>query len=175
MTGLMRGDGPVFHMGITGGGCNLLQAVLVAYLWAILKGALMTVPSHQAEARRYIANRLRRFTTAARGFFETGTLRYGTPLAQLLIVDSLDLQGFDGQVFKTEFDGVERAGIAGDWLSGHVLKVGHGNVDVLEDLARGNGDYAIGGLNEIVTFPTTVLAAEVVDEAKTGVELLGSD
>ena len=63
----------------------------------------------------------------------------------------------------------------GDWLSGRALDVGHGNVDILEDLARSDCDYAVGRLNEIVTFLTAVLAAEMVDEAKTGVELLGID
>jgi len=87
-------------------------------------------------------------------------------------VDSLDLQWFAGQVPKRTFGGVERVGIVCGWLG---LEGGHGNVDVLEDLARSDGDYAVGGLNEVVTFPTAVLAAEVVSEAKAGVELLGID
>jgi hypothetical protein len=36
----------------------------------------------------------------------------------------------------------------------------HRDVDVLEDLARSDADYAVGGFDEVVTFAAGVLAAE---------------
>jgi hypothetical protein len=52
---------------------------------------------------------------------------------------------------------------------------GHGDVDVLEDLTRGNAYYSVGRLDEVVTFASGVLAAESVDEAEGGTELFGFD
>ena len=49
----------------------------------------------------------------------------------------------------------------------------HGNVDILEDLARSDSDHAIAGLDEVVAFAAPVLAAEMIDEAEIGTELLG--
>ena len=37
---------------------------------------------------------------------------------------------------------------------------GHGDVDVLKDLAGSDADYAVGGFDEVVTFAAGVLAAE---------------
>jgi hypothetical protein len=36
----------------------------------------------------------------------------------------------------------------------------YGDVDVFEDLAGGDADYAVGGFDEVVTFAAGVLAAE---------------
>ena len=42
----------------------------------------------------------------------------------------------------------------------------HGDVDVLEDLARGDADDAVGGFDEVVAFAAGVLTSEGVDEAE---------
>ena len=60
------------------------------------------------------------------------------------------------------------------WRGGvRFVMQGHGDVDVLEDAARGDAEYAVGGFHEVVTFASAVLAAEMVDEAETGAELFG--
>ena len=53
--------------------------------------------------------------------------------------------------------------------------VHHGNVDVLEDAAGGDAEDAVGGFDEVVTFASAVLAAEMIDEAERGAELFGFD
>jgi hypothetical protein len=40
-------------------------------------------------------------------------------------------------------------------------------------LARGDAENAVGRLDEVITFASTMLAAEVIDEAETGTELFG--
>jgi hypothetical protein len=52
---------------------------------------------------------------------------------------------------------------------------GHGDVNVLKDVARGDGDYAVGRFNEVVAFAAAMLAAKVIDEAESRTELLGID
>jgi len=51
----------------------------------------------------------------------------------------------------------------------------HGDVDVLEDAARGDAEHAVGGFDEVIAFTATMLAAEVIDEAERGTELFGFD
>ena len=51
----------------------------------------------------------------------------------------------------------------------------HEDVDILEDAARGDADYAVGRLDKVVTFATAMLAAEMIDEAEARIELLGID
>jgi hypothetical protein len=55
------------------------------------------------------------------------------------------------------------------------VELGHEDVNVLEDAARGDAEYAVGRFDEVVAFATTMLAAEMVDEAETGTELFGID
>ena len=49
----------------------------------------------------------------------------------------------------------------------------HGNVNVLEDLARSDTHDAVGRFDEVVAFASGVLASERIDEAEAGTELLG--
>jgi hypothetical protein len=51
----------------------------------------------------------------------------------------------------------------------------HGDVNVFEDAARGNADYAVRGFDEIIAFATAMLASEMVDETEIRVKLLGID
>jgi hypothetical protein len=51
----------------------------------------------------------------------------------------------------------------------------HENVNVLEDAARGDAHYAIGGFHEVIAFATAMLAAQMIGEAETGIELLRVD
>ncbi|SPE28479.1 hypothetical protein SBA2_40042 [Acidobacteriia bacterium SbA2] len=62
-----------------------------------------------------------------------------------------------------------------DYLIARLPQQGHGDVDVLEDAARGDAEHAVGRFDEIVALASAVLAAEMVDEAETGTELLGFD
>jgi len=55
------------------------------------------------------------------------------------------------------------------------LAQGHGDVDVLEDAARGDAEDTVGGFDEVVALASAMLAAEMVDEAETGTELFGFD
>lgn len=48
---------------------------------------------------------------------------------------------------------------------------GHGDVNVLEDAAGRYAENAFRGFDQIVTFASAMLAAEVIDEGKSRVEL----
>lgn len=49
----------------------------------------------------------------------------------------------------------------------------HGNVDVFEDSARSDAKHAVGGFDEVVSFASAVLAAEMIDEGEVGSKLFG--
>jgi len=51
----------------------------------------------------------------------------------------------------------------------------HEDINVLEDAARGDADYAVGRLDQVVTFATAMLTAKMIDEAEGGIELFGVD
>jgi hypothetical protein len=51
----------------------------------------------------------------------------------------------------------------------------YGNVNVFEDAARSDAEHAVGGFDEVVTFASAVLAAEMIDEGEVGSELFGFD
>ena len=74
-----------------------------------------------------------------------------------------DLEGLELQGFRFQLSAIEFAG------------TGHGYVDVFEDAARGDAENAVGRFDEVVTFASAMLAAEVIDEAETGTELFGFD
>ena len=57
----------------------------------------------------------------------------------------------------------------------NVVGEGHGNVDVLKNLARCDADDAVGRFDKVIALASGMLAAEMVDEAKSGTELLGFD
>ena len=50
-----------------------------------------------------------------------------------------------------------------------------GDINVLENLARGDAEHTVGSLDQIVAFATGVLTAEYVGECEAGGELLGFD
>jgi len=56
-------------------------------------------------------------------------------------------------------------------LIGH----GHLHIDVFEDVARGDAEYTVKGLDQIVTFASAVLPAKMVGEGEAGIELFGFD
>ena len=65
---------------------------------------------------------------------------------------------------------------AGSWLMApRFVAEGHGDVDVLEDAARGDAENAVGGFDEVIAFASAMLAAEMIDEAEAGTELFGFD
>ena len=80
----------------------------------------------------------------------------------------LNLEWYKSQAFHLG----SRARRFGDALT---LRQRHWDVNILEDLARRNAEHAVGRFDEVVAFPSTMLAAEVVDEAESGIELLGVD
>jgi len=49
------------------------------------------------------------------------------------------------------------------------------DIDILEDLARGDAENAVGGFDEVVALAAGVLTAEGVGEGEAGGELLGLD
>ena len=51
----------------------------------------------------------------------------------------------------------------------------HGDVDVLENLARSDAENAVEGFDQVVALAATVLASKMVGEAETRAELLGLD
>lgn len=51
----------------------------------------------------------------------------------------------------------------------------HGHIDVLEDAARSDAQYAFERFDQIVSLAATVLSSEVIDEGESGVELFGVD
>jgi hypothetical protein len=80
----------------------------------------------------------------------------------------LDLERF-------EFHAVESRRVDGGFAAGRFARQGHGDVDVLEDQARGDAEDAFERFDEVVPFTTAVLAAEMVDEAEGGAEFFGFD
>ena len=59
------------------------------------------------------------------------------------------------------------------WIASHIAA--HGNVNVLENLARGDGENAVAGFDEVVALAARVLTSEMIREAEAGVELFGFD
>jgi hypothetical protein len=53
--------------------------------------------------------------------------------------------------------------------------VAHNDVNIFENLAGRDADYAVGGLDQIVALTPRVLTAKRIHEAETGAELLGLD
>jgi hypothetical protein len=82
--------------------------------------------------------------------------------------DLFDVQRLEDQAVRRWF-------VMAGFVAGGFGGQGHGNVDVLEDAARGDAEDAVGGFDEVVAFASAVLAAEVVDEAESGTELFGFD
>ena len=67
-------------------------------------------------------------------------------------------------------------GSAATWvLVAHGSGVGHVDVDILKNLARGDAENALIRFDEIVSLAAAVRAAERVRETEGGVELLGFD
>lgn len=56
-----------------------------------------------------------------------------------------------------------------------ISRNGHGNVDILEEVARSDADGSIVELDKIVAFSATVLATERIGEAEVGIEFFGFD
>ena len=51
----------------------------------------------------------------------------------------------------------------------------HGNVNVLENLTRGDAQDSVVGLNQVIAFASAVLSAKMVGEAEVRSELLCFD
>lgn len=49
----------------------------------------------------------------------------------------------------------------------------HWNVNVLENLARGNTEDSLERFDEIIAFAAAVLTSQMVGEAESGIELFG--
>lgn len=91
------------------------------------------------------------------------------------------VDGFDGEGFKANGAELQVAGTrrGRDFVAREIgssfRPPGHGNVDVLKDLPGGDAEDAFKGFDQVIPFATTVLAAEVIGEAESIVELLGFD
>ncbi len=55
------------------------------------------------------------------------------------------------------------------------MSIFHDDVDVLEDLARRYAKQAFGGLNQIISWAATMLAAQGIGESKRLIDLLCAD
>ena len=132
---------------------------------------------HQAQPRaRAVATGLREFAATGGGPDHVAAdhcMRHDAGLAEWVAAgrglgefDLFDLQGLEVQAVQPWFDD---DGIA----AGGLVVQEHWDVNVLEDLATGDADDAVGGLDEVVPFASAVLAAELVGETESGTELLG--
>lgn len=82
----------------------------------------------------------------------------------------------DAYCFGAQDSILQRGGIVGEGGERRCrISCGHLNIDVLEDMARGDAENAFVGFDEVVTFSSAMLAAEVIGEAERGSELLGLD
>ena len=96
---------------------------------------------------------------------------------ELVGCDPFDFQGLEAKSLQTDWvlAGRVEIGLSGFDFMADIFVGRHGNVNVFEDLARGDAEDTIGGLDQIVAFATAVLAAEVIGEAEAGTELLSLD
>ena len=81
--------------------------------------------------------------------------------------DFLDAQRLEAQSFL----GI--AFIVRGLRCGRIGSESHGNVDVFENLTRSDAENSVAGFDEVVTFASAMLSAEVIGEAEAGIELLG--
>ena len=56
-----------------------------------------------------------------------------------------------------------------------MFRIIHHDVDVFEDLARGDAQHTVAGFDEVVASASAMLASEMVGEAEARVELFGSN
>ena len=97
--------------------------------------------------------------------------RTGDGKAKLLVANSLDFQFVELRVIRL-------TGIRGDFYfirrrTDVGCEPGHRDVNILEDVARRDGDYALVRLDEIVSLASAMLASKVIGEAESGGELFG--
>lgn len=97
-----------------------------------------------------------------------GVVRIG----EALLLDAFNFQRLHWQAAELR---VQVPAFFGRVTRGGRVAPRHGDVDILEDLARSDAEDAIGRLDQIVSFASAVLASEMIDEAEAGTELLGVD
>ena len=90
------------------------------------------------------------------------------------IVDGFDFDLFHGNRGKVACLHVEQIFVAFE-VGSSFISARHGHVDIFEDLARSDAENAFGGFDEVVSLAAAVLAAEVIGEAESVIEFLGSD
>lgn len=83
-----------------------------------------------------------------------------------------DVERFEVQAIKL---GLTRRRVADHIFAARFTEQRHGDVDVLEDLARSDAHHTVRRFDEVVASASGVLAAEGIDEAKVRTELLGFD
>jgi|HubBroStandDraft_4_1064222.scaffolds.fasta_scaffold358450_2 hypothetical protein len=132
--------------------------------------------SHQAEARaRGDAAGLREFAAAAVWSVDGGGIVAASAGRGLGEFYGFDLEGY--KILEVEVRGFECLRVRNRRFAaaivGRYFLSGHGDVDVLEDAARGYAEHAIEGFDEVVAFAAGMLAAEMIDEGETGSELFG--
>lgn len=117
----------------------------------------------------------RRFVLPERAWFADVVAPHGRRVE----FDLFNVERFDGQ--GVELVPADAAGEilfveARGWLLTRLRRVAlHGDVNVFENLTRGDADNAVGRFDKIVALAAAVLAAKRVDEAETGVELFCFD
>ncbi len=93
--------------------------------------------------------------------------------AEIGILDFLDPELFDLHVIQIT-NSVDDVLIGLQSLRWGTVQ-GHRNVDVFEDVARGDAEHSLIGLDQIVTLASAMLASELVGEAESGSELFCLD
>jgi hypothetical protein len=97
--------------------------------------------------------------------------------ARIRFLHSLDPQSFRAEFARRDCIGCSREGDRTGIRRRHVVVIrgAHGDVDIFEDLTRGDAEDSVIRLDEVIAFAAAVLAAEVIDEGEAGAELFGFD
>jgi len=127
---------------------------------------------HEAEPRTGDVRGLGRLPVTA-SILVDGDAREGVTEAGF---DLLDLNRFDAKSEQTRIIPVNGFGfIFFRSLRRGIGSQAHGNVDVFKYPARCDAENSVAGFHQVVALSSAVLAAKVIGEAETGIELFGFD
>ena len=97
-------------------------------------------------------------------------------MARARFLHPLDLEHLDSKLVRLGIIRCVRGNCGCLRLHGIVLvRCRHADVNVFEDLTRGDAQDSVIRLDEVVALAAAMLAAEMVDEGEAGAELLGFD
>lgn len=103
-----------------------------------------------------------------------GSRRNGERIVDWSFVDGFDSERFKANGAELQVTGVRRGrDCVANEIGNSFSPPGHGNVDVLKDLAGGDAEDAFRRFDQVIAFAATVLAAELISEAESVLEFLG--